>query len=384
MNIGVIGLGARITTLLKTAMELTAGYGKLAAVTDLKTKEELKTMHPLVAEYIDGATMYTSAEEMLEKEQLDGVMLGTNCSTHTKFARMVLDRDIPLFLEKPVSINYEQWQILRKDYEPHDHRVVVSFPLRVSPMVEEVKKIIDSGELGRIEHVQAFNYVPYGGTYYHNWYRDDQETGGLWLQKATHDFDYINYILGFEPVQIAAMESKQIFKGDKPSGLNCTKCAEYKTCSESPYLTPRFNADTVHGKMCSFAVDTGNHDSATAIVRYDTGMHMSYTQNFFARKHAAKRGAIFSGYLGTIEFDWYTNEIKRYPHKIPRTDIYRYDDAMEAHFGGDARLVRNFIDLISGDTKVSVAPLRSGLMSALMCLNARESAQTGNFMEIKF
>ena len=60
------------------------------------------------------------------------------------------------------------------------------------------------------------------------------------------------------------------------------------------------------------------------------------------------------------------------------------DDAMEAHFGGDARLVRNFIDLISGDTKVSVAPLRSGLMSALMCLNARESAQTGNFMEIKF
>ena len=26
------------------------------------------------------------------------------------------------------------------------------------------------------------------------WYKDETETGGLFLQKATHDLDYINYL----------------------------------------------------------------------------------------------------------------------------------------------------------------------------------------------
>jgi hypothetical protein len=32
--------------------------------------------------------------------------------------------------------------------------------------------------------VQAINNVPYGSVYYHSWYRDPKETGGLFLQKA--------------------------------------------------------------------------------------------------------------------------------------------------------------------------------------------------------
>ena len=39
------------------------------------------------------------------------------------------------------------------------------------------------------------------------------------------------------------------------------------------------------------------------IVRYESGMHAVYSQNFFARKKAARRGARLYGYLGTLEYD---------------------------------------------------------------------------------
>ena len=56
-----------------------------------------------------------------------------------------------------------------------------------------------------MEHVQAWNNVPYGWCYYQSWYRDENETQGLFLQKATHDFDYINYLVEKRPVMVCAM-----------------------------------------------------------------------------------------------------------------------------------------------------------------------------------
>ncbi|MDG0809809.1 Gfo/Idh/MocA family protein [Cohnella rhizosphaerae] len=114
--------------------------------------------------------------------------------------------------------------------------------------------------------------------------------GGLFLQKATHDFDYINHLIGLKPVSVCAVKSKQIFKGNKPEGLYCKDCAEYHTCPESPFVLKHFKSEESHGEMCAFAVDTGNEDAGSALVVYESGMHVSYSQNFFARKGAAKRG----------------------------------------------------------------------------------------------
>jgi predicted dehydrogenase len=38
-----------------------------------------------------------------------------------------------------------------------EHKVVVLFLLRLTPWAKKVKEIIDSGVLGKIEHVQAVN-----------------------------------------------------------------------------------------------------------------------------------------------------------------------------------------------------------------------------------
>ena len=50
-----------------------------------------------------------------------------------------------------------------------------------------------------------------------------------------------------------------------------------------------YKADHPHGDLCCFSTATGNHDSASVLIRYDTGMHVCYSQNFFARKNAQLR-----------------------------------------------------------------------------------------------
>jgi predicted dehydrogenase len=261
-------------------------------------------------------------------------------------------------------------------------KVVVSFPLRYSDLVTYVKKLIDSGKIGRVQHIEAINNVPYGRVYYHKWYRDENETGGLFLQKSTHDLDYINYIIGDRrPVSVCAISSKQIFKGDKPAGMLCADCNETATCPESPQNVKTYGDNYPIGPYCCFAKDTGNQESGPVLVSYDDGMHVCYTQNFITRNGAARRGAIIVGYLGPIEFDFYTGQVKFFHHtdgNIETLDI----KSTGLHHGGDGILAKNFIDVME-NKDVSHATLKDGILSAELCLAAKRSARDRVFVNIE-
>ncbi|MBA4494688.1 Gfo/Idh/MocA family protein [Paenactinomyces guangxiensis] len=377
MKLGIIGYGRRIRSMIDEMIKLDSAC-EIRAIADVRNQEIKRELGEDVSEKI---AFLDHPEEMLQCMDLDGILIGTRCSLHAEMASRVLPGGIPLFLEKPVATNKEDVIRLKQGYDASDTEVVVSFPLRVAPLVRTVKEILDSGKIGTVEHVQAFNNVPYGGVYYHHWYRDENETGGLFLQKATHDFDYINYLLDIKPTMISAMVSKQIFKGNKPAGLKCVDCDEQDTCTESTVKMQKVH-DTPIGEYCCFAVDTGNEDSGSALIQYETGMHVSYSQNFFARKKAAARGARLLGYKGTLEFDFYTNTIKVYRHHTPMVETYEMTDEAP-HFGGDVVLAQNFIDVMKGKAK-SVAPLEDGLLSAYMCLKASESAKTNTFQKIEW
>lgn len=380
-RIGMVGFGTRGKTLLKTFVDLGREF-TLVAVTDLNPEQAKERMiqHKL---YHEDVRFFTDLDAMLEQTELDGVIIATNCSVHAELAIKVLKKGIPLFLEKPVAINMKQLCELKKAYETYGGKVVVSFPLRRSPLVETALEIIDSGKIGTIEHAQVVNNVNYGGVYYHNWFRNEAETGGLFLQKATHDFDYAFSLIRKKPVEICAMESKRIFKGDRPD-IDCSECEEYYSCYESPYVIKHICGDWSHGTKCCFSHATGNHDSASAIIRFEDGSHMTYSQNFFVRRGAGKRGAVLMGYDGTISFDWQSSEIRVNLHHTPREEIYKVDTSrFSDHGGGDIALIRNFYGVMLG-TEESKSPLDAGILSALVCLCAAKSAKTNQYVRIEY
>jgi predicted dehydrogenase len=379
MNVGVIGLGDRAGWIAGLLLEFGPDV-KITAVADIDL-EKAGTVLREKGVPPGSVKLYSDADAMLQNEELHGVVVGTRCSLHSRMAEKVMRRRIPLFLEKPVATKLSDIARLIELDREFGCPVVVSFPLRLTPLAKLAAEIIGSGRLGTVEHVQAVNNVPYGGIYYHGWYRDESETGGLFLQKATHDFDYITNILGIKPVAVCAMKSKRVFLGDRPAGLRCDACPEAGECPEGPFSLKHIRFEDSTGPMCCFAQDTGNEDSGSALLRYETGMHASYSQNFFARKGAAARGARFIGFKGTLEFDWYTDELKVFMHTSPRQETYKFDTAKMSHSGGDDPLALNFINVMRG-REPSAAPLRAGLLSALTCLKARESAVTDTFQSI--
>ncbi len=403
LNIGVIGYGVRIDMLMDNLFNLGREV-RIKAVADLDPARVRALMTKDVSENVrygleldkidaklracrmdpETVAFYRTTREMLDNESLDGVMIGTRCDTHAAIAKLVLDRGLPLFLEKPVGVCQEDLDLLKDCLRSSRSPVVVSFPLRVTKMVQEVKGIIDAGTIGKVEHVQAFNDVGYGFVYYHDWYRDESVSHGLFLQKATHDVDVINYLTGEKPAAVCAMKSKQIFKGDMPAGLRCGACEKQYTCMESSYNIIRTRGDIPRSDWCCYAVDTGNEDSGSLLLRYESGMHAVYSQNFFARKGAARRGARLYGYRGTVEFDFVAGKIAVYDHmsdKVTRIDVPAPKDG---HGGGDDVLMRNFVELMEGTADSSVASLEDGIRSAQVCLVAKRSSEEDRFEAVPF
>lgn len=375
LKIGIIGFGTRISNIISLATE--NGRCKLVAVAD----KDCETVFNKHSEQFPDVKYYDNAEAMLENEKLDGVFIGTRCNLHTELALLVAKYNLPMFLEKPVSINEEQLEQLKTIIHMND-KTVVSFPLRMCKIVRKVKEIADSDEIGKISQVQAYNNVPYGRGYFHKWYRDESITGGLFLQKSTHDLDYINYIIGDEAKvkRIAATESKLVFKGDKRANLKCAECEERNECPESDINVLKSDTKNIPGEYCCFAVDTGNHDCGSIFVEYENGLHTVYTQNFVARKAAQKRGARIIGYNGTLEFDFYTGKIIVYDHFNDTTKIIDVDSSTDGgHFGGDKALVENFMDIMEGKA-VSKSNLMEGILSAEMCIMAKKSAEEHIFV----
>ena len=340
VRIGVVGYGRRMSLLISGSLRKVEPEVRIVGIVD---KDEKRVREQLNDHDCFNMKFYRSLDEMVRKAKLDGLLIGTRCNTHSTLAIKAAKYDIPLFIEKPIAISMQQALSLEKAFEKSPCKVVVSFPLRVSPICKFVRELIGQGAVGQPQHANAVNYVPYGTVYWEQEYRNYKITQGLLLQKATHDFDYLSYLMDSPIVRVATMANYgQVFGGKKRSGLVCSKCSEQDRCLESPKNRSRYNpAEPKLRKdhFCLFSKDCGspeigtNEDCSSTLLEFASGAHGVYTQVFFARNDAATRGATISGYDGTISFDWYKNEIKRIRHHSPFSDVSKVSK-VASHFGG--------------------------------------------------
>jgi len=385
IRLGVVGHGFRIAHLIRECFRKVAPELRVVGIID---PDEEGARSRLDERDQKDVVFYANMKEMIRGANLDALAIGTRCNLHAPYAIEAAEYDIPLYLEKPVAISMEQAEALERAFEKTKCEVVVSFPLRVSPLCRLAKEYIEKGAVGEPEHVLSVNYVSYGTVYFERGYRRYEITQGLFLQKATHDFDYMTYLMGSPIVRVSAMKScGRVFGGNKRAGLRCSECEEQDTCLESPQNRKRNRSGGEVDHLCVFGEDIGspetgmNEDSSSALVEFASGAQGAYTQVFMTRRDAATRGATISGYHGTVSFDWYKNELRRVRHHAPFSETVRADEGM-SHFGGDMELARDFIGVINGKSAPRTT-IRMGLQSVYTCLAAKESAETGRFVSVR-
>jgi len=388
-RIGLIGCGIRGASLMYV-MKKVAPNAVIAGIADFDKARALHRLRKLEGVQLDKIPFFVSDDALLENaDNFDGLIIATRCHQHTNMAVKAARTGLPLYLEKPVAVNRAQLAALAKAYRGREDQVVVSFPLRLTPVFLKAREIIQSGLLGPVNQIQAINNVTYGGHYYGGHYRNYDESGGLWLQKATHDFDYINELMNMRPEWMAAMSTRKIFGGDKPHNLRCSKCKETKTCMESPRnVVGKRGGDYGGGNwddgtadhLCMFSRDIRNQDAGSALIQYADGTHASYDQEFVTRHSSWRRGAIITGYSGTLEFS-FDGALRIDRHHSTRKERKLTITAKGSHGGGDEVLMRNFLEVACGKAS-SRSPLTAGILSAAMALAARESAARRKFVKI--
>lgn len=359
IRLGLIGVGQRLAHMV-ACFQASDPTLRVVGVVDPDHNGVLARLPESARAHV---RFFETLADMLREARPDALAIGTRCNLHTPIAIAAAATHLPLFLEKPVATSLAQALALEQAFARSRSEVVVSFPLRVSHLCRMAKTRIDAGEIGRLEHLLGVNYVPYGNVYFDSWYRDYQTTQGLFLQKATHDFDYLSLLAGAPIVRVAAMAQQgRVFRDRslEPAGGDDTRA--YFDHIGRP--------------------ETGmNEDASSALLEFANGIHGVYTQVFYSKHEAQARGATLSGLRGTLRFDWYQNELRVHSHAEPSTVTARPPEGLN-HFGGDGVLAANFIDVVRSRSP-SDSPLSAGLRSVYACLAARESAATGRFVSVR-
>ena len=148
IQIGIIGLGVMGAIFAKSLERFPES--RLAAVSDVN--ESLAKQ--FAARY--QAAAYSDYNEMLEKENLDAVLICTPDQYHLDPARSACAANVHIFLEKPLSTDSQSGAEILKLAQGYNKTFMIGHTLRWDPRFVNGYNSIKKGEIGNILHMRAW------------------------------------------------------------------------------------------------------------------------------------------------------------------------------------------------------------------------------------
>jgi predicted dehydrogenase len=92
---------------------------------------------------------------MLDNEELDAVSVCTYNRTHAECVIYALKKGINVLLEKPMCVTMDEAEAICKAEKESGKILSIGFQPRFDPNMQMIKKIVESGELGKIYYIQT-------------------------------------------------------------------------------------------------------------------------------------------------------------------------------------------------------------------------------------
>jgi predicted dehydrogenase len=143
---------------------------------------------------------YSDADDLINDSEIDAIYIATPPVYHSEYAIKALKAGKPVYIEKPMALNYRECVRINKTAEKYKLPVFVAFYRRTLPGFLKIKNLIERGEIGkpRFVNFQIFNFPS-----------DDEKAGRLpWRVKpeisgaghffdlASHQLDYLDFVFG--------------------------------------------------------------------------------------------------------------------------------------------------------------------------------------------
>ena len=189
-KVALVGCGSISQNHLAALKEIP--YVKVVALCDKIPERALAMRERFVPE----ARIYESFDELLKSEKLDAIHIATPHFLHAPMAIAALERNINVFLEKPMCISREEISALIEAEKRSSARVCVSFQNRFLDIYRLAKKYAEADGVKSAYGTVIWerNEQYYLGTDWRG--RKATEGGGVLINQAIHTLDMLTFILG--------------------------------------------------------------------------------------------------------------------------------------------------------------------------------------------
>jgi predicted dehydrogenase len=295
-----------------------------------------------------------------------------------------------VYLEKPLGITVEDCLRIVAADQAAGGRVMVGFNLRFAPLYARLHGLMGERRIGRPLTLQADEFYHGGRTYFRRWNRFRNRGGGLWVTKACHDFDVLQWLAGAAPVRISASARLTYFTSKPEGGKRCSECAIESTCPETGLPAVRDAATDpvsariaelreragLHADLCLFNSEKDTFDHGVAQVEFANEAIGVYTLNVVSP--ITDRRIRINGTTGTLQGALEETEILHWDRsRVPTGDALQRipfsGDGLATHGGGDAHLLDEFAAFMAGRPSRAVRPAEAAVSVAMSLAATRAS-----------
>lgn len=356
---------------------------------------------------------FTSVDEFFSQGKIcDAVIISSLDRDHYEQTMVALDLGYDILLEKPISPCPEECIKIQEKANMLGRKVIVCHVLRYTNFFSEIKKIIDSNELGKVVTIQHNENI---GNYHMahsfvrgNWRRSDISSPII-MQKSCHDMDILAWLVNSEAKRISSYGDLTYFKeANAPEGsaercLDCQVAAECRFDVRKTYLPIVGNwpatAVSAHQSeegllkeletspygRCVYRTDNDVCDHQVSIIEFKNGVSVTFNLSGFTNK--MYRSLKIMCEHGEIRGDDSSNiiEITRFASNIDakyEQRVIHPESTIGGHNGGDTGLMNDFLANLGNPDYNSRSSIDDSVESHIMAYATEKARLTGTVIDI--
>jgi predicted dehydrogenase len=192
---GIIGVGDVCEKKSSPAMNKIPGsYIKSVMRRNAEKAEDFAKRHGI-------SNWYSNAENILNDPEINAVYIATPPETHAEYTLKAAQAGKAVYVEKPMARNYAECLTMIEACEKANVPLFVAYYRRALPNFLKIKEIVDQGIIGNVRLVNIEMYKPFNPEIVTRpdlqWRVNPENSGGgLFHDLASHQFDYLDYLLG--------------------------------------------------------------------------------------------------------------------------------------------------------------------------------------------
>ncbi len=353
-------------------------------------------------------------KEVLQREKFaDCVLVCTQDRMHFEPVMMALERGYHVLCEKPMAADKDEMVQMSKAAERYGRVLSICHVLRYSPFFIKLKKMVETGSIGRvmtIQHIENIGYWHFAHSFVRGNWRNEKSACPIILAKCCHDMDILLWLTGSTCKRLQSFGGLGHFTEEnapEDAPLYCMDGCTHR--DECPYYAPKFYLEHPKAKedkliyavsedimpkpvmaaleqgpygRCVYHCDNTVSDNQIVNMEFINGIKVSFTMTAFTEK--CSREINLMGTKGQIKGNMDLGIIEYHDFVSGDEEIIRIHTPEGGHSGSDTLMMKDFVHLIANDgAGRSSTDASISLESHLLALAAEESRISGKVIEFQ-